>query len=146
MSFEATFTGNAGGDPQEHTFQSGDSVAQVSVGVNQGYKDRQTGDWVDQGTMWVRVTLPSGVDPTRIRKGDRLLVTGPIRQRQYTAKDGTQRTSLDCRARQLAIVPRVPRQGQPQQQSQQSAWRSGQAYAASQQQDPASQDGFGGGF
>lgn len=107
--FDAVFTGNAASDPQARRFQSGDTIEEVSVGCSQGYFD-QSHQWVDQGTLWVDVTLPSGFDVTQCHKGDRLLVAGPIRQRGYTGKDGAKHTSLSCRARQCAVVPHVSRQ------------------------------------
>lgn len=138
MSFEATFTGNCGHDPQTRQFQSGDTVTQVSVGCSQGYFD-QSHQWQDQGTLWVDVTLPASVDASQIGKGDRLLVEGPIRQRTYKGKDGKQHSNLSCHARQVAIIPRVQRGNQ--QSGYQQPSQPQQGY--SQQPQSQQSDGWG---
>lgn len=119
MAADIEIVGNAGGEPETVTFQNGGSATTVSVAVNQGYMDKQTRQWVDQGTAWFRVTLYSDQAKQQaqfIRKGVKLIVTGGLKVREYQDRQGQQRQSLDLQARHVGIIHTEQRNGQGQQQ------------------------------
>jgi len=49
--------GNLGRDPEMRYTPSGRPVTEFSVAVSHRGKDAQSGEWVDQGTDWYRVTI-----------------------------------------------------------------------------------------
>ena len=119
MAADIEIVGNAGGEPETTTFQNGGSATTVSVAVNQGYMDKQTRQWVNQGTAWYRVTLYSDQAKQQaqfIRKGVKLIVTGGLKVREYQDRQGQQRQSLDLQARHVGIIHTEQRNGQGQQQ------------------------------
>jgi len=108
------FVGNVGGEPETKTFNDGSSLTTFNVGVSQGYFDRSK-TWVDQGTMWIRVKpiTKQATDQLRqVHKGAKVLVTGLLSQRFYTAKDGSQASSLECAAHAIGLMSRPPQQQQ----------------------------------
>lgn len=120
MSVQVTFTGNAGRDSETRTFNNGGSVTSIPVAVSQGYFDKSN-NWVDQGTMWIDVEATAEYTAAQIQsaaKGSKLLVTGTLQQRQYTARDGREATALRCRATAVGILHKntsgaVPQASQP---------------------------------
>ena len=133
MAADIEIVGNAGGEPETTNFQNGGSATTVSVAVSQGYMDKQTRQWVDQGTAWYRVTLYSDQAKQQaqfIHKGVKLIVTGGLKVREYQDRQGQQRQSLDLQARHVGIIHTDQRNGQGQQQ-----------WGAKQSQQPVS-NGF----
>lgn len=94
------FIGNLGRDPEMRFQSSGQAVTQFSVAVNQGVKNKETGEWSDD-TDWYNVSV-WGQQAERaaesLRKGNKVFVEGRFKTREYEAKDGTKRTSLDVNA------------------------------------------------
>lgn len=108
MSVQISFNGNAAANPQTRTFENGNTTTSVNVGINQGYYDKSN-QWVDQGTMWVNVNLDASQPKslvTNIHKGTRLIVVGALKQREYTDKNGAQRSALDVRAQYVGLAPK----------------------------------------
>ena len=76
-------------------------------------RDPQTGDWADQGTDWFRVTIwgdRAERAAEQFRKGNRVFVEGRFRTREYDAKDGTHRTSLEITADNVIPLERQSRE------------------------------------
>ena len=114
MSMDVVFTGIAGNDPQTRNFQNG-SVTTFSVAVSQGYYDKTTRAWVDQGTMWVEVRPFGRMAETQlaqVRKGVSVVVQGSLKQREYTGNDGSPRTALNVAARTIGVMQRPQKQDQ----------------------------------
>lgn len=106
MSMKVTFTGNAGNAPETHHFNNGGTVTSIPVAVSQGYFDKSN-HWVDLGTMWINVESSSDYTAAQIQaaaRGSKLLVTGTLHQRWYTARDGREATALRCRATAVGIL------------------------------------------
>lgn len=85
--------GNVGREPEVKTFENGSSITEFSLAVGQGYKNKQTGEWVDKGTAWYTVSAPTSHAeehwPT-ISKGDKVRVNDPVLEvREYPKKDGS---------------------------------------------------------
>jgi single-strand DNA-binding protein len=92
--------GNLGRDPELRYTPSGRPVTEFSVAVNQSTKNQQTGEWVE-ATDWFRVSIWGDRGERaaeNLRKGNRVLVDGRFRTREYEAKDGQKRMSLEITA------------------------------------------------
>jgi single-strand DNA-binding protein len=92
--------GNLGRDPELRYTPNGRPVTEFSVAVNQSTKNQQTGEWVE-ATDWFRVSIWGDRGERaaeNLRKGNRVLVDGRFRTREYEAKDGQKRMSLEITA------------------------------------------------
>jgi single-strand DNA-binding protein len=72
-------------------------------------RDAQTGEWADLGTDWFRVTVwgdRAERTAEEFKKGNRVFVEGRFRTREYDAKDGTKRTSLEITADNVIALER----------------------------------------
>ena len=90
--------GNLGGDPEFRTMQSGKPVANFSVATNEVYKDRQTGDYVEN-TEWHRIAVYQEglVDMLKkhAAKGRLVHITGKLRTRKWQDRDGNDRYTTE---------------------------------------------------
>ena len=130
---ENHFIGNVGSVELKFTPQ-GKAVCEVSFAEN--HSKKVNNEWQDDGTTWRRATIweeKAEATAEHIQKGDRIVVIGRERLREYEAKDGTKGKSLEVQATTIAKVPPLPKRDQQPTQSQQ--W--GQA--------PAQADPWGGG-
>ena len=119
---DITTVGNVG-EPSLKFTPQGKPVLEFSLAENHSKKNPQ-GGWDEDGTTWRRVTIWDKKAETLaevLKKGDRVIVTGSERLREYTAKDGTQGKSLEINARDIGIIPRSPQNGNQQQSQQQPA-------------------------
>jgi single-strand DNA-binding protein len=92
--------GNLGRDPELRYTPNGRPVTEFSVAVNQSTKNQQTGEWVE-ATDWFRVSVwgdRAERAAENLRKGNRVLVDGRFRTREYETKDGRKGTSLEITA------------------------------------------------
>ena len=135
---ENHFIGNVGSVELKFTPQ-GKAVCEISFAEN--HSKKVNNEWQDDGTTWRRATIweeKAEATAEHIQKGDRIVVIGRERLREYEAKDGTKGKSLEVQATTIAKVPPLPkRDGTPTTQPQQSTpqqW--GQA--------PAQSDPWGG--
>src|SRR5215217_850360 len=112
MAFcKAMIIGNLGRDPELRYTPSGRPVTEFSVAVNQSTKNQQTGEWVE-ATDWFRVSIWGDRGERvaeNLRKGNRVLVDGRFRTREYEAKDGQKRISLEITAD--TVLPLDKREG-----------------------------------
>jgi single-strand DNA-binding protein len=104
--------GNLGRDPEMRYTPNGRPVTEFSVAVTHRGRDQQTGEWADLGTDWFRVTVwgdRAERTAEEFRKGNRVFVEGRFRTREYDAKDGTKRTSLEITADNVIALERKGR-------------------------------------
>lgn len=149
---QVIIAGNLGTDPQCNTLQNGTSVATISVGTNESYKDAN--GQVQERVEWHRVVFWSKLaDIVRqyLRKGSAVLVSGKLRSRKYTDQTGTERTVTEIIANDLVMLPSGNNQtggyNQPQQQNswqnqqpqQQNNWNQQNQQNNWQQQQPNNQ-------
>jgi len=91
-----TITGGLGSDPELRTTPSGQSVANLSVAVQDRVKNG-AGEWVDGETVWYKCAVWRDYAEhvaESLHKGDRVIVTGRLKPRSYE-KDGVKQLSLD---------------------------------------------------
>lgn len=94
----ATITGNLAAKPELETTPSGTKLARIVVYSTRRVKDQATGNWVDATTTKVRCTAWNGLAEhaaAELDKGMSVIVKGTLEQRNYTDKQGVQRTSLE---------------------------------------------------
>lgn len=89
--------GNLGRDPEMRYTPQGKPVTEFSVAVGHSKPDGN-GGWIDEGSDWFRVTVwgdRAERAAETLKKGNKVLVSGRFKSREYDAKDGTHRTSLE---------------------------------------------------
>jgi single-strand DNA-binding protein len=113
MAFsKVMFIGNLGRDPEMRYTPNGKAVTEFSVAVTHRGRDPQSGEWADLGTDWFRVSVwgdRAERAAEEFRKGMRVLVEGRFRTREYEAKDGQKRISLDVTADNVIAMDRKGR-------------------------------------
>lgn len=103
-----TTVGNVGEPTLKFTPQ-GKPVLEFSLAENHSKKNQQ-GGWDEDGTTWRRVTVwdkKAEAIAEVLKKGDRVIVTGSERLREFQAKDGTTGKSLEVTASDVGIIPRA---------------------------------------
>jgi single-strand DNA-binding protein len=77
---------------------SGKAVATVDLAFNKRTKDRDTGEWQDAGTMFVRGTAWEQLGENCVEslsKGDEVIVSGELSVREYDRKEGGKGHSVE---------------------------------------------------
>lgn len=77
---------------------SGKAVASVPLVFNKRTKNRDTGEWEDSGSLFVRGTAWDQLGENcaeSLNKGMEVIVSGELSQREYERKDGGKGTSLE---------------------------------------------------
>lgn len=152
-----TIIGNLTADPElRFTPGSGDAVANFTVAATPRTFDRQSNEWKDGDTLFMRVAawreLGENVAES-IAKGMRVVVTGRLKSRQYETKEGEKRTVIEIEAEEVApslryataTVVRAQRNGQGGQQGGQGGFGGGQQGGNWQGQQGGQQGGNWGG-
>jgi single-strand DNA-binding protein len=148
---QLTIVGNLVDDPSLRFTPSGAAVTNFTVASTPRAFDRQTNEWKDQETLFLRCSIWRDAAENvaeSITKGTRVVVQGRLKQNSYTDKDGNNRTSIDLDVDEVgpslryatAKVTKTQRtQGQQGGQPQQDQWSGRPA-----QQQPAQQGQQGG--
>ena len=108
-----TVIGRTTDDAQLRYTPKGKAVCEINVADNHRRKD---GDqWVDDGATFYRVTGWEYLaeQMANLGRGQRVIVVGELRNREYTTKDGDKRRSLEIRASEVgpALDKWPPRTG-----------------------------------
>lgn len=103
-----TIVGRAGGTYEIREFPSGGEQAELSIAVGKGYKNRESGEWVDTGTDWYTlIASPKWAEENwpEIGPGDTVRVDdGRLETRTYLNKDKEPRADLQVRFGTLVVV------------------------------------------
>jgi single-strand DNA-binding protein len=94
-----TIVGNLVDDPELRFTSSGIAVANMRVAVTQ--RIQQDGEWRDGDTSFLRVNAWRGQAEhlaDSLAKGDRVMVTGRLRQRSWETPEGDQRSVTEIEA------------------------------------------------
>lgn len=96
-----TYTGNLVADPEMRFTASGVAVANFRMASTPRTFDKSANEWKDGQSLFLDVAVwreqAEHVIET-LHRGDRAIVVGRLGQRQYEAKDGTQRTVYEITA------------------------------------------------
>ncbi|WP_137723606.1 single-stranded DNA-binding protein [Prescottella subtropica] len=97
-------------DPVKRETVSGEEVLSFRMASNIRRRDRDSGEWVDGGTLYLTVScwrrLVSGVAAS-LMKGDPIIAYGELRTNEYITRDGEPRSGLEMRA--TAVGPDLSR-------------------------------------
>jgi len=102
-----TIVGNATEDPSLGFSKTGDAVASFGVAVNERVRDGD--EWRDGTPTYYNVSVwkrDGEAVAEHVRKGQRLIVVGRLKQSTYTGRNGDARVSLEVTADVVGIVPR----------------------------------------
>jgi single-strand DNA-binding protein len=109
MKNQVILIGYAGSDPEVRAFPSGDLVATVSVATSEKWRDRESGE-LKEHTEWHRVVfkdrgrLKLGERAQMfIRKGAKVYVQGPQRNRDWEA-DGIKHRTTEVEAQEFLLL------------------------------------------
>jgi single-strand DNA-binding protein len=100
MAGETTITviGNLVDDPELRFTPSGAAVANFRVASTPRTFDRQNNEWKDGDTLFLSCSVwrqyAENVAES-LTKGQRVIVTGALKTRQYETKDGEKRTAVE---------------------------------------------------
>jgi single-strand DNA-binding protein len=92
--------GNLTADPELRFTTTGKAVASLRVAASDRKKD-PAGQWVDGDKIYLNVTVLNDTAENVTHtcfKGDTVVVIGKLKQRSYTAKDGTEKTVFEVEA------------------------------------------------
>jgi single-strand DNA-binding protein len=106
---QINLTGYCGRDCEMNYTPSGKAVARFSLAVND-YAGKDKDGNVKYNTMWVSVILWNSLAESMssiIVKGSQYFVTGKLSIREYTDKQGNQRTAIEVIANQ--VTPLTPK-------------------------------------
>jgi single-strand DNA-binding protein len=100
MSAQITITGTLGADPELKFTPSGAAIVNLRVVTDTRFKD-DAGKWQSRDTSWWRVTawrqLAENTAET-LAKGDKVIIVGKIKQREYEANDGEKKSVVEVEA------------------------------------------------
>jgi single-strand DNA-binding protein len=102
--------GNLGADPELRYTPSGKAVTELRVAVNDNRKGPD-GEWIEE-TLWFRVSVWEQAAERlaeQLRKGNKIYAEGSLRAREYEARDGQKRTSLELAFARVVNLERRPR-------------------------------------
>ena len=149
-----TIIGNLTADPELRFTPSGAPVASFTIASTPRTFDRQTNQWKDGETLFMRCSIWRDAAENvaeSLAKGMRVIAQGRLVQRQYTTRDGDQRTVVELQVDEIGPSLRkakavVTRTGQARNTPQRSQEASGGAYGGGQytgqgQQFPQPQTG-----
>ena len=96
------FVGNAGRAPEIRTTNDGMTVASFSLAVSTWSKERE-----GKGEpIWLRIVAFGKLAETvekLVKKGSQVLVAGRLSVREYTTKDGKERTAVEIIAQSIEV-------------------------------------------
>lgn len=101
-------SGNLTRDPELRSTNSGTSVCKLGIAWNKRIKNNSTGEW-DEQAHYFDITLWSGMAEwaaNNLSKGDKVVISGELRWRQWEVEGGGKRSAVDINAFTLIPVGR----------------------------------------
>lgn len=128
MTATITIHGGLVAAPELRYSQAGVPICSGTVASTDRYLDRQTNEWRDGKSLYVRWTafkdIAENIASTGLDKGAQIVVTGKLHTRSYEDREGVKRSSTELEVTDFAVslkwatanVTRVTRQssGAPQ--------------------------------
>ena len=97
--------GRIGKDPETYSFEDGTKKISFSLATTESYRDRNSGDWVDQ-TEWHNIVGYRFLAEKNFAKGDLVYTEGKIKTRKYNDRDGNERYITEILAEKINILAR----------------------------------------
>lgn len=104
-----TVIGNLTGDPELRFTPAGHAVANFVVASTPRRLDRESGQWVDGDSLFLRCTLwrrDAENFAETAHRGDRVMVVGRLRQRSYETRAGETRSVIELEADEAGVSTR----------------------------------------
>lgn len=98
-------------EPSLRFTPSGSAVVSFRVACNQR-KKTDAGGWVDGDSCFLDVTAwqeKAEAIAEQVKQGDRVVVTGTLKMREYTDKDENKRQAFEVNAFDVALIVRPPK-------------------------------------
>jgi len=98
--------GRLGADPEVRYMPSGSAVTNLRLATNDGYKDRQSGQFVEN-TEWHRVVLfgrLAEIASQYLQKGRLVYIEGRIRTNKWQDKQGQDRYTTEIVANEMQLL------------------------------------------
>jgi len=92
--------GNIGSDAEVRFTKEGTAIASFSFALSSGYGDRKK-------TTWLRCNIIGKRGETlalMLNKGSQVAITGEISVNEYVAKDGSNKSSLECLVNNVTLL------------------------------------------
>lgn len=102
-----TVSGNLTRDPEVRSLPSGQTVCSLRIAHNERFKD-QAGNWADR-PAYFDVSVWSGLGEwmgRNLTKGQKVVVSGRLRWREWETPDGQKRQAVDISADSVVPVVR----------------------------------------
>lgn len=95
-----TLIGNCTRDPELRFTSSGQAVASFGIAVNRRWQNRQTQEWEEEVTFFDVTCWQQMAENVAesVSKGNRIIVTGRINQREWETNEGEKRTKYEVTA------------------------------------------------
>jgi single-strand DNA-binding protein len=118
-----TVIGNLTSDPELRFTPGGHAVANFTVASTPRQFNRQTNEWDDGETLFLRASLwrdPAENVAESLTKGMRVIVTGRLKSRTYETKEGEKRTVIELEVDEIGpslryAMAKVMRKARPDQ-------------------------------
>lgn len=94
-----TIVGNVGTEPQTETI-AGSNVTKISVAVNRKEKQESITTWY-KCNLWGNL---SNIASSYLKKGDKVAISGEMRIREYTNKEGVKATSVEIQVSNITLL------------------------------------------
>lgn len=101
---QITVVGNLTGDPELRFTPSGAAVANFTIASTPRQFDRQTNEWKDGDTLFLRCSIWRDAAENVVEsltRGTRVVAQGRLVMRPYTTKEGENRTSTELQVDEI---------------------------------------------
>ena len=109
--------GNVGGDAEVRFTKDGTAIANFSFALSSGYGDKKK-------TSWVRCSIIGKRGETlapMLTKGTHIAINGEVSLNEYVAKDGTNKTTLECLVSNVTLLGKKDQSSAPSKPAQKEA-------------------------
>ena len=106
MSIVTSFEGVVVDDPTFKITASGTPMANIRLAINERVRDKETGVWRDGDSTYLTVMAWNQMAENAtdsLKRGDRAVVIGKMKERKWTDKDGNARTSFEETADSIGV-------------------------------------------
>jgi single-strand DNA-binding protein len=93
-------------DPEIRWTPQGKAVCELPLVFNKRVKNRDTGEWEDAGSMFVRGAVWDQAAENcanSLAKGDQVMVSGELSVREFERKDGSKGQSIELRVYEVGV-------------------------------------------
>lgn len=110
MTNQMTVSARVIADPELRFLQSGAAVVKIRVADNRRKLNKDTNQWEDDGDpMYIDVVAWKNLAESsadQVQKGDLIVASGDLRQRNWETKTGEKRITLELHATDVAVSVR----------------------------------------